>query len=94
MTIVQSHEGVLELNSKPVQGLILFKIDGDEWTLDLRPETEEGNISQGPPPEGVKPDLTLTISDDNFVKLVNGKLGPQQVRNYRIHCMLPSAPTR
>ena len=64
-----------------MQGLILFKIDGDEWTLDLRPETEAGNISQGPPPEGSKPDLTLTISDDNFVKLVNGKIGPQQVQS-------------
>ncbi|KAK9833083.1 hypothetical protein WJX74_006708 [Apatococcus lobatus] len=61
-----------------VKGLILFKIDGDEWTLDLRPETENGTISQGPPPEGFKPDLTLTINDDNFVKLVNGKIGPQQ----------------
>jgi len=30
-------------------------------------------------PEG-KPDLTLTISDDNFVKLVMGKMGPQQAR--------------
>ena len=69
-----------------MQGLILFKIDGDEWTLDLRPETEAGNVSQGPPPEGSKPDLTLTISDDNFVKLVNGKIGPQQVQS----CMAAS----
>ena len=82
MAKAKSHEGVLEPNTKPVQGLILFKIDGDEWTLDLRAETENGTISQGPPPEGFKPDLTLTISDDNFVKLVNGKLGPQQVRGY------------
>ena len=35
-------------------------------------------VSQGEP-EG-KPDLTLTISDQNFVKLVMGKMGPQQAR--------------
>ncbi|KAK9864927.1 hypothetical protein WJX84_010474 [Apatococcus fuscideae] len=61
-----------------VKGLILFKIDGEEWTLDLRPETGTGSISKGPAPKGFKPDLTLTISDDNFVKLVAGKIGPQQ----------------
>ena len=56
----------------------MFKIDDEEWTLDLRPESGKGKVSKGGPGSD-KPDLTLTISDDNFVKLVMGKLGPQQV---------------
>ena len=53
----------------------MFDIDKEKWTLDLREGTRA--VSKGAPAD--KPDLTLTVSDDNFVKLVNGKLGPQQV---------------
>lgn len=56
---------------------MLFKIDGQEWTLDLRPG--KGSLTAGPPPDGLKADLVLTISDTDFVKLVMGKMGPQQV---------------
>ena len=59
-----------------VQGVVVFDIDGEKWTLDLRPGSRK--VTKGAP-EG-KPDLTLTISDENFVKLVMGKMGPQQVR--------------
>lgn len=55
----------------------MFNIDGDQWTLDLRPESGKGSVMKGAPSD--KPDLTLTISDENFVKLVMGKLNPQQV---------------
>ena len=58
--------------------MVVFKIDGAQWTLDLRPDSKP-SVEEGPPPADVKPDLTLTISDDNFGKLVMGKLGPQQV---------------
>ena len=61
-----------------LQSVVLFKIDGKEWTLDLRPDSTP-SVAEGGPPADVKPDLTLTISDDNFAKLVAGKLGPQQV---------------
>ena len=60
-----------------LQGLVLFKIDGDEWALDLR--SGKGKLTKGSPEGDTKPDLTLTISDENFAKLVMGKLGPQQV---------------
>lgn len=53
----------------------MFVIDGDKWTLDLREGA--GSVTQGPPID--KPDLTLTISDENFAKMVMGKLSPQQV---------------
>ena len=55
---------------------MVFDIEGEKWTLDLRPGSRK--VSKGAP-EG-KPDLTLTITDENFVKLVMGKMGPQQVR--------------
>ncbi|KAL4426968.1 hypothetical protein ABPG77_009529 [Micractinium sp. CCAP 211/92] len=57
-----------------IKGIVVFVIDGVEWTLDLR--EGQGTLSKGPPPE--KADITLTINDDNFAKLVMGKLGPQQ----------------
>ncbi len=47
-----------------------------EWTLDLR-QGKTPSVSEGPPADS--PDLTLTINDDNFAKLVAGKLGQQQV---------------
>jgi putative sterol carrier protein len=62
--------------SAALQGLVVFNIDGEQWALDLRQGS--GSVSKGAPAE--KPDLTLTISDENFVKLVMGKLNPQQVR--------------
>ena len=58
-----------------MQGLIVFDVDKEKWALDLREGTR--SVTKGAPSD--KPDLTLTITDDNFVKLVNGKLGPQQV---------------
>ena len=64
-------------SSLMLQGLVLFKIDGDEWALDLR--SGKGKLTKGSPEGDTKPDLTLTISDENFAKLVMGKLGPQQV---------------
>lgn len=62
-----------ELVSK-TKGLVVFLIDGQHWTLDLREGA--GTVTQGPPID--KPDLTLTISDENFAKMVMGKLSPQQ----------------
>ena len=70
-----------------LQGLVLFKIDGDEWALDLR--SGKGKLSKGSPEGDTKPDLTLTISDENFAKLVMGKLGPQQVHRAAAQQTLP-----
>ena len=69
--------------------LMVFPLGGTDLTLPIA-----GNFLSGPENNGFrsgkgkvskggagsdKPDLTLTISDDNFVKLVMGKMGPQQV---------------
>lgn len=67
---------------------MVFKVDDSEWTLDLRPSDSDGwkgTLKEGGPVDSDKPDLTLTISDDNFVKLVMGKMGPQQVLSSKIH---------
>lgn len=57
-----------------IKGIVVFKIDGEDWTLDLR--EGKGTLTKGGPED--KADLTLTIGDENFAKLVMGKLGPQQ----------------
>jgi putative sterol carrier protein len=71
---------------KKIKGLVVFKIDGDDFTLDLR-VAEEGSaggdgkrsrVRAGAPDAGDSADLTLTLSDADFVKLVAGKLNPQQ----------------
>ena len=55
------------------QGVVVFSIDGTDWTLDLR--QGEGTLVQGNPSD--KEDIRLTMSDETFVKLVMGKLNPQ-----------------
>lgn len=57
------------------QGVVVFVIDGQEWTLDLR--EGKGSLVKGPA-EGLKPDITLTMTDAVFLSLVSGKLGSQQ----------------
>lgn len=57
------------------QGLIVFDIDGEQWSLDLREGS--GSLAKGLPAD--KADLTLTVTDANFAQLVMGKLNPQQV---------------
>lgn len=61
------------------QGIVVFKIDDAEWSLDLS-EGSSGALYEGPPAEGAKPDLTLTTSDATFAQMVMGKVNPQTVR--------------
>jgi len=67
--------------AKRVKGIVVFKIDDEEWTLDMRPErggdAPEERLYSGAP-KGEKPDITLTLTDANFAALVMGKLNPQQ----------------
>ncbi|KAK2076429.1 hypothetical protein QBZ16_000954 [Prototheca wickerhamii] len=57
-----------------IKAIVVFKIDKDEWTLDLRPG--KGSLKKGPSADKVN--LTLTVNSANFVQLVKGKLGAQQ----------------
>ncbi|CAG5125521.1 unnamed protein product [Candidula unifasciata] len=47
-----------------------------QWVVDMK-TTKQGEIYQGQPRSG-KADCTLTLSDENFVDLVSGKLDPQK----------------
>ena len=47
------------------------------WTCDTR-STLEGDIYRGPPRPGLKPDCILTVDDDDWVKIMVGKLNPQR----------------
>ena len=49
----------------PAQAIVVFKIDKDEWTLDLRPG--KGSLKKGPSEDKVN--LTLTVNSANFVQL-------------------------
>lgn len=60
---------------KKIKGIVVFNIDGEEWSLDLR--EGKGNLARGAI-DVVDADLTLTANDANFAALVMGKLGPQQ----------------
>ena len=57
------------------KGVALFKIDGEEYLLDLK--NGGGALHYGGGDGSLKPDVTLTMSDDIFVKLATGKIAPQ-----------------
>lgn len=57
---------------------MVFKIDDSTWVLDLK-EGGVGELYEGPVKGDESPDLTLTISDTDFVRLVMGKISAQQV---------------
>ncbi|KAI3436848.1 hypothetical protein D9Q98_006258 [Chlorella vulgaris] len=73
---LEKDEEQREAMIKKIKGIVVFVIDGNRWTLDLR--EGKGTLAKGPPPESEKADITLTIKDADFVRLVMGKLGPQQ----------------
>jgi hypothetical protein len=50
-------------------------VHADDWIVDLK--NGDGKVEQG---IAKTPNCTITISDDDFVALSEGKLNPQQVR--------------
>ncbi|CAL4159689.1 unnamed protein product, partial [Meganyctiphanes norvegica] len=51
------------------------KKEAQIWTVDLK---QSGTVYQGPPAGGVKPDVTLTLEDQDMVDMVTGKLNSQK----------------
>lgn len=80
-----------------VNGVVQFLVTpGGEWVVDLK--NGNGSVKAG---RAAKADLTLTVSDDDFVMLAEGKLNPQQAfmrGKLKVACpatltRLPSCPT-
>mmetsp|Transcript_10757 Transcript_10757/g.22395 ORF Transcript_10757/g.22395 Transcript_10757/m.22395 type:complete len:149 (+) Transcript_10757:62-508(+) len=57
---------------KKLGGVIVFKIEDEVFTLDFK--NGEGSVKIG---EEGEADLTVTVSDENFVKLTKGDINPQ-----------------
>ena len=71
---------VLPLKTRPLpsfslQAIVAFIIDGDHWTLDLRPG--KGFLVPGPPHGKEPADVVLKMSDATFVNLVMGKIASE-----------------
>lgn len=50
--------------------------DAGNWTIDLK--TGNGRVVEGVV-EGLKPDLIVSVGQDDFIALTENKLNPQQV---------------
>ncbi|KAK9479094.1 SCP2 sterol-binding domain-containing protein [Lipomyces japonicus] len=48
----------------------------ESWFIDLK---SSGDVGKGLAPEGKKADVTLALSDDNFQKLIDGKINAQKL---------------
>ena len=60
-------------------GCVLFDLgDAGKWTLDLRVAAgDKAGVSKGDAANGVNPDLTVSLKEPVFLKLINGDLDPQ-----------------
>ncbi|KIV96063.1 hypothetical protein B0A52_06643 [Exophiala mesophila] len=63
------------------KAIFAFKLKNDQgqeeaWHLDLK---ESGKVGKGEAPQGKKADVTLSLSDENFGKLVSGKTKAQSL---------------
>mmetsp|Transcript_24547 Transcript_24547/g.41047 ORF Transcript_24547/g.41047 Transcript_24547/m.41047 type:complete len:145 (-) Transcript_24547:270-704(-) len=57
---------------KKLGGVIVFKIEGEVFTLDLK--NAGGSVAIGKEEQA---DLTVTVSDENFIQLTQGQMNPQ-----------------
>lgn len=70
----------LSLVSK-VKGVIKFDISSaGAWLVDLK--NGKGSVKTATAAD--KADLTITLSEENFLKMMDNKLNPQQVGNFII----------
>ncbi|KAK5047774.1 hypothetical protein LTR84_006439 [Exophiala bonariae] len=63
------------------KAIFAFKLKNDQnqeeaWHIDLK---ETGKVGKGEAPAGKKADVTLSLSDENFGKLVTGKTKAQSL---------------
>jgi hypothetical protein len=77
---LEQNQSLRESLESSIKGVVIFVIDGERWILDLRPgEGSLRHVDGSAPGDGEeKGDIVLTMRGDVFVKLVSGKIGPQQ----------------
>ncbi|EIW72174.1 sterol-binding protein [Tremella mesenterica] len=63
---IKKTNGIFQLNIKNAEG------KEGIWVIDLK---EQGKVTKGP---AKKPDCTMTLSDDTFMSLADGKLNGQK----------------
>mmetsp|Transcript_35250 Transcript_35250/g.51791 ORF Transcript_35250/g.51791 Transcript_35250/m.51791 type:complete len:125 (-) Transcript_35250:56-430(-) len=62
---------------KKFKGSVVFimKETGEKWSLDLK--SDSTSVKKGDS-DMSKPDLTVTVSEEDMIQMVNNKLNPQQ----------------
>jgi len=58
-----------------VGGVLFFKIGSKSWTIDLK--NAPGSVKSGPPSGSA--DCTITVDEENFIKLMTGQANGQQL---------------
>ncbi|RAL07411.1 SCP2 sterol-binding domain-containing protein [Aspergillus homomorphus CBS 101889] len=67
---IDKAKAVVSFNIKNSKG------EEESWHLDLK---DKGVVGKGPAPQGSKPDVTLSLSDEDFSSLVSGKANAQRL---------------
>lgn len=78
---MQANEADRKDAIKQAKGIFAFTLknaagEEDSWHIDLK---NKGEVAKGAAPAGGKADVTLSLSDENFGKLVAGKTKAQQL---------------
>lgn len=78
---MQANEADRKDAIKQAKGIFAFTLKNaagqeDSWHIDLK---NKGEVAKGAAPAGGKADVTLSLSDENFGKLVAGKTKAQQL---------------
>jgi len=76
-TEIEKHLKADESLAKKIGGIYQFQITGENntvhtWTVDLK--NGSGSVKEG---AGEKPDCTISMTDDDFLQLMTGKLDGQ-----------------
>ncbi|XP_072050922.1 peroxisomal multifunctional enzyme type 2-like isoform X3 [Amphiura filiformis] len=71
--------------TKKLKGVFLYNINvkkklAAQWTIDLK---KGASVYRGEPKGGVKPDVTLTVEDEDFIALAMGQLRPETAYSER-----------
>ena len=78
---MQSDDAARKDAIKQGQAIFTFKLKNtagkeEAWHIDMK---ETGTVARGEAPSGKKPDVVLSLSDENFGKMVSGKTKAQQL---------------